>query len=184
VATEAPTDEEPRPEDGDHRPNRVRTFVLWAAKVGVAVFVAIQFVPYGWSHSNPPVVQNAPWPNAESEAIARESCYSCHSNETDWPLYSYVAPMSWLVRRDVDRGRNELNFSRWDRDADEADDAIEMVEEGRMPPSQYTLIHRDAKLTDDEITVLVAALKAMAEDEVEDEGDGDGDNSGPGGGDG
>ena len=142
--------------------------------------MAIQFVPYGWHHSNPPVVQDAPWPNAESESIARESCYSCHSNETDWPFYSYVAPMSWLVRRDVERGRDELNFSRWDRDSGEADDAADAVRNGEMPLSQYTLIHRGAELTDDEVTVLIAALEAM-----DDEGNGGGDdNSGPDGGDG
>ena len=57
---------------------------------------------------------DAPWPDAESAALARDACYSCHSNETDWPLYSYVAPMSWLVRADVESGRDELNFSDWD----------------------------------------------------------------------
>jgi hypothetical protein len=138
-----------------------------------ALLVAMQLVPYGWHHSNPPVVQDAPWPDAASEAIARESCYACHSNETDWPFYSYVAPMSWLVRHDVDRGRDELNFSRWDRDADEADDAIEMVRKGAMPPSQYTLIHRGAKLTDDEAAVLVAALESMDDHGSSGRGSGD-----------
>jgi hypothetical protein len=150
-----------------------------------AAFVAIQFVPYGWRHSNPPVVQDAPWPNAQSEAIARESCYSCHSNETDWPLYSYVAPMSWLVRRDVDRGRDELNFSRWDRDSGEADDAADAVRDGDMPLSLYTMIHRGAKLTEDEVAVLVAALEAMDDDRGSrgDDGGGDGDGDDGDGGD-
>ena len=67
-------------------------------------------------------------------SIARDSCYDCHSNETDWPVYSYVAPMSWLVRRDVEGGRDELNFSRWDEDAGEADDAIETIEDGSCRP--------------------------------------------------
>src|SRR6187200_2207856 len=82
----------------------------------VAVGVAIQFVPYGWWHENPPVGRDAPWPDPASEALAHRSCYSCHSNETDWPAYSYVAPMSWLVRRDVEGGRAELNFSECDRE--------------------------------------------------------------------
>jgi Haem-binding domain len=101
---------------------------------GLAVFAALQLVPYGWSHPNPPVAQDAPWPDAASAEIARESCYDCHSNETNWPPHAYVAPMSWLVRRDVEQGRDELNLSRWDEDAGEADDAIEVVEEGSMPP--------------------------------------------------
>jgi hypothetical protein len=137
----------------------------------LALFAAIQLVPYGWRHSNPPVTQNAPWPDAESERIARQSCYDCHSNEVDYPVYSYVAPTSWLVRSDVDRARHELNFSEWDRDAGEADDAIEQVEEGSMPPDRYTLIHRDARLSDAEVAVLAGALARMGGD---DDGGGDG----------
>ena len=137
--------------------------ILLRIAVGIAVVaVAIQLVPYGWWHDNPPVVRDAPWPDAASAAVARESCYACHSNETDWPLYSYVAPMSWLVRSDVESGRDELNFSDWDRDAGEADDAVETIESGAMPPDRYTMIHRGASLSDEERSVLVAALVAMA----------------------
>jgi hypothetical protein len=139
----------------------------------VIVAVAIQFVPYGWWHDNPPVVRDAPWPDAASAAVARESCYACHSNETDWPLYSYVAPMSWLVRSDVERGRDELNFSDWDRDAGEADDAVEVIETDSMPPDRYTLIHRGASLSAEDRDVLVAALLTMA-DEDENGGSGEG----------
>lgn len=161
-----------------------RRAVLWTAAVCLGLAVAIQLVPYGWRHPNPPVVSDAPWPDAASERIARESCYSCHSNETEWPAYSYVAPMSWLVRYDVDRGRDELNFSEWDRDGGEADDAIEMIREGEMPLSRYTLIHRDARLSDAEADRLVAALEAMDDGGGDEIGDDDGgDSSGPGSGD-
>ena len=139
----------------------VRRLVLVAA----AGALAIQFVPYGWWHENPPVIQDAPWPDEASEQIARTSCYGCHSNETDWPLYSYVAPMSWLVRRDVEDGRDELNFSDWSRDAGEADDAVEVIESGAMPPGRYTLIHRRAELSADEQETLVRALLAMSGDD-------------------
>ncbi len=149
----------------------------WAVLGAVGVFVALQLVPYGWQHPNPPVVAEAPWPDAESEAIARAACYDCHSNETDWPLYSYVAPMSWLVRQDVEDGRDKLNFSDWDRDAGEADDAIEETEDGSMPPAQYTLIHRDAHLSDAEEQQLIDALARL--DELD---GGDDDRSGRGGG--
>jgi Haem-binding domain len=145
----------------------------------LTVAVAIQLVPYGWSHPNPPVRQDAPWPDAESEAIARTSCYACHSNETDWPPYSYVAPMSWLVRSDVERARDELNFSDWDRDRGEANDAAEQVLDRTMPPDRYTLIHRDARLSNTEVDTLVAALLAM-----DDDGDGGGDGGGEDGDDG
>lgn len=144
----------------------------------LAVAVAIQLVPYGWRHPNPPVRQDAPWPDAESEAIARQSCYACHSNETDWPPYSYVAPMSWLVRWDVERGRDELNFSEWDRDRGRADDAAEQVLDRTMPLDRYTLIHRDARLSDAEVDTLVAALLAMDEDGGGGGGDGGGGDDG------
>ncbi|MET0460841.1 MAG: heme-binding domain-containing protein [Ilumatobacteraceae bacterium] len=134
----------------------------WPIAVLALVAIAIQFVPYGWWHENPPVIQDAPWPDAASEAIARESCYSCHSNETNWPLYSYVAPMSWLVRSDVEAGRDEFNMSDWGEDGDEAFDAIEMIQLGEMPPGKYTLIHRGAALTAEERDILVQALRTMA----------------------
>jgi hypothetical protein len=148
----------------------------------LALFALVQLVPYGWSHSNPPVTQDAPWPDAESAAIARRSCYSCHSNETDWPPYSYVAPMSWLVRYDIEQGRAKLNFSEWDRYTGVADDVAEQVEEGTMPLSRYTTIHRDAALSDAEVDKLVAALASMEDGRGGDGGSGD-DRGGHGGGD-
>ncbi len=154
----------------------VRTWLLRIGIGAVAVFALLQFVPYGWSHPNPPVVRDAPWPNAEAERVARESCYGCHSNETDWPAYSYVAPMSWLVRSDVDRGREAFNFSDWNEYDNDVDDAIEMIEEGDMPPGRYTMIHRDARLSDAERQQLIAALSQMSHGG----NDEDGDNSGPG----
>ncbi|MGK2947226.1 MAG: heme-binding domain-containing protein [Acidimicrobiales bacterium] len=138
-----------------------RRVLLRVAVVGGALLLAIQLVPYGWSKPNPPVTQAAVWPSAEAEAIARVACYDCHSNETEWPPYSYVAPMSWLVRRDVERGRDELNFSEWDRDDGEADDAVEAVLEGSMPPRQYELMHSGARLDEAEQAILVAALEQM-----------------------
>jgi hypothetical protein len=119
----------------------VRRVVVRAIQIGLVLFGLAQLVPYGWWHENPPVVQDAPWPDAESAALARDACYDCHSNETEWPVYSYVAPMSWLVRSDVETGRDELNFSRWDDDDGEADDAAESLLDGTMPPRQYELAH-------------------------------------------
>jgi hypothetical protein len=143
------------------RSTRAWRVARWPLGVVAVAFVAVQFVPYGWWHENPRVVQDAPWPSDESRRIARESCYSCHSNETDWPLYSYVAPMSWLVRSDVEEGRDELNFSDWGEFADEADDAVEVVLSGEMPPGRYTMIHRDATLGEDEADALIEALLQM-----------------------
>ena len=131
---------------------------LWT---GLALVLAIQLVPHGRDHPNPPVSQAAPWPTARAEQIAQRSCAACHSNTTDWPWYSHVAPASWLVTNDVLEGRDEMNFSTWDRDAGEADDAVETVLDGSMPPLRYVLAHPSARLTDEEASVLVDALRAM-----------------------
>lgn len=126
-------------------------------------FVAMQFVPYGWTHSNPPVVDPLQWPSTESERLARYSCYDCHSNETDWPAYSYVAPMSWLVRNDVESGRSELNFSNWDDFDSEADDAADAIVDGSMPPANYVRLHPGAALNSLEKRLLVDALARVDE---------------------
>ncbi len=167
----------------------MRRFVKPVLLTVLVVGVAIQFVPYGWAHDNPPVTGDAPWPSAEARDLAVAACYDCHSNETEWPVYSYVAPMSWLVRRDVDAGRDELNFSTWDEDDGDADDAAESIEDGSMPPRQYTLLHPDARLSEEEEQVLIDALLAIEEGRGEDGGgeddedggdDRSGSDSGPG----
>jgi hypothetical protein len=77
------------------------------------------------------------------------------------PPQSFVAPFSWLVTRDVEQGRDELNFSTWDEEDGDADDAAEAVADGSMPPRRYVLVHPDAALSEEERQVLVAALEAM-----------------------
>lgn len=133
-------------------------------KIGVLVviagLVAIQLVPYGRDHSNPPVTREAPWSSEAARSIAVTSCYDCHSNETTWRWYSNVAPMSWLVQQDVEEGRDQLNFSEWDR-PQERDELTEAVEDGSMPPTKYTLLHPDAKLTAAEKATLLAALRDL-----------------------
>lgn len=135
----------------------LRTVVV----VLVGAFALAQLVPYGWERPNPPVVQDAPWPSAAAASLARSSCYDCHSNEVRWPLQAHVAPSSWLVRRDVDLGRDELNFSEWDDHDSEADDAADAVLDGSMPPRRYTLLHPGAALSDEERVRLADALLAM-----------------------
>lgn len=140
-----------------------------ALVAGVVSFSLAPLVPYGWQHPNPPVTAEPAWPSPGAEQLARAACFDCHSNETDWPPYSYVAPMSWLVRQDVEDGRDELNFSEWD---DDADDAAEAIADGSMPPRRYRLLHPDARLSPDERRSLISAFEAM--DDARD-GDRDGD---------
>ena len=113
----------------------------------ILAFVAIQFVPYGRDHVNPPVAAEPAWDSPETRALARQACFDCHSNETAWPAYSAVAPVSWLVQHDVAEGRAALNFSEWQKPQDEATEAAEEVLEGEMPLRIYQLMHAHARLS-------------------------------------
>ncbi len=159
----------------------MRRFVKPVLFTSLGVFVAMQLVPYGWKHPNPPVTEEAPWPSARAREIAVAACYDCHSNETEWPIYSYVAPMSWLVRNDVEDGRAVLNFSTWDRGEQEVDDGADEIEDGSMPPRQYTPLHPDARLSDEEEQILIEALEQMEEGGDDDSGRGRGRGRGRGG---
>jgi hypothetical protein len=125
----------------------------------LGVFLLIQFVPYGRDHTNPPVTAEPSWDSPRTRELAAGSCFDCHSNLTEWPWYTNVAPMSWLVQRDVDEGRGILNFTEWDR-PQRTDEIGEVVLEGEMPPIQYTLIHRGSKLSDAEKRELADGLRA------------------------
>ena len=128
----------------------------WILLGVVVVFVAIQFVPV--DRSNPPVTAEVPAP-PETRAVLRRACYDCHSHETVWPWYSRVAPVSWLVARDVRKGRAELNFSTWDQyttkqQVKRLKESWEEVAEGEMPPWFYLPAHRDAVLSAEDRVVL------------------------------
>ena len=112
----------------------------------VGALLAIQLVPYGRAHSNPPVTGEPSWDTAATRQLAKQACFDCHSNETVWPAYASIAPASWLVQRDVDAARAVLNFSEWTRRQEEAEEAAEEVREGEMPPAAYTLVHARARL--------------------------------------
>jgi hypothetical protein len=123
-----------------------------------AIFVAavIQVIPV--ERTNPPVGETISAPPAVL-ATLRESCFACHSNQTKWPWYSHVAPISWIVTHDVNHGREELNFTRWgDYDEDERTEKIEeiweMVEDGEMPPWFYLPLHPEATLDATDLKTL------------------------------
>lgn len=126
----------------------------------VLLAVGIQFVPYGHGRSNPPVLQEPEWDRPSTRALVARACFDCHSNETRWPWYSQVAPMSWLVRRHVEEGRGELNFSEWNRAKQEAGEAAEAVSEGEMPLASYLLLHPSARLSTDEQQAIIRGLEA------------------------
>lgn len=130
-----------------------------------AAFILIQAVPYGRNHDNPPVVREPLWETQETRGLAKRACFDCHSNETVWPWYTWVAPVSWLVYRDVEEGRRELNFSAWQggrREGEQPKEIREQIEKGEMPPAQYLLVHAEARLTGDEKRRLIEGLNATA----------------------
>jgi hypothetical protein len=142
----------------------VTTTVAWAAAAGAAGLIAIQLLPV--DRSNPPVESEVPAP-PEVRAVLRRACYDCHSNETVWPWYARIAPVSWWIAHDVREGRAELNFSTWNRlDTKERVKAMheswEEVSEREMPPWFYLPPHPDARLTASDRASLRAWSRSAA----------------------
>lgn len=119
----------------------------------------LQLVPFGHEHSNPAVIQEPAWDSPGTRALVKRACYNCHSNETVWPWYSSLAPVSWLTERDVNQGRSHLNFSEWNDPMNQPDDVVEEVAAGNMPPWFYLPLHPEAKLTQEERTALLQGLR-------------------------
>lgn len=129
---------------------------------GAVVFVILQF--FGPARTNPTADQSLAMeshlqisPNVKK--ILDRSCVDCHSNNTRWPWYSRVAPVSWFVIDHVDEGRRELNFSQWGsydkrQQRGQLDDMCELAGNGSMPLSSYTPLHPGSKLTTEDVKVL------------------------------
>jgi mono/diheme cytochrome c family protein len=126
---------------------------------GSALAFLIQLVPYGHDRTNPSVVQEPEWDSARTRELFFAACQDCHSNETAWPWYGAIAPVSWLVRWDVDEGRSHFNVSEWGRTKNQGDEAAEMVQEGEMPLWYYLPAHPEARLTAAEKAELIAGLE-------------------------
>lgn len=137
----------------------------------LVLLLLIQAVPYGRDHQNPPVGLEPNWDSPETKELATRACYDCHSNETVWPWYSNIAPMSWLVQRDVDKGREELNFSDLQAAGDEIDELGEVVLEGKMPLPIYLPAHPEARLTQAERHQLAQGFANTFGIEIETEED-------------
>ena len=134
------------------------------------VAIAIQFVPYGRDHSNPPVVSEPKWDTPKTKEFFVRACADCHSNETKWPWYSNIAPISWLNQYDVEEGREHFNVSMWGvQKKNKGDESKEEFEKGEMPPWFYVIAHPDAKFTESEAKEFMKGLVAtFGEEEDED----------------
>jgi hypothetical protein len=124
------------------------------------ILVLIQFLPVGAPRTNPPVVAEPSWDSVRTRELFYRACADCHSNETRWPWYSKVAPVSWLVSHDVAEAREHLNVSEWNRPQRHAKDAAEEVREGEMPLKIYLPAHPEAWLDDATKGELIAGLEA------------------------
>lgn len=127
----------------------------------IGVFAVAQLLPTPLT--NPPVRRDVQWDTPATRELVKRACFDCHTNETVWPWYSHVAPMSWLVVNHVDDGRARLNFSEWDRPNSSFNSVNKNVTNGEMPIWNYLLIHPTAKLTPAETQQLLSGLKATFE---------------------
>jgi Haem-binding domain len=133
----------------------------------LVVLIGIQFIRP--DRTNPPVTAAhslLPHAPADVRAILDRSCRDCHSSETRWPLYSEVAPMSWMVASHVHDGRDRFNYSEWTAyDTDEQDKLLgsmcSLTKRGRMPVPSYLWIHRDAKLAPGDVAAICAWSEKM-----------------------
>lgn len=144
----------------------------------IGIIALIQFIRI--DTVNPEVVPEKDFLNVtqaptEIANILTTSCYDCHSNQTKYPWYSQIAPVSWLLKKHINEGRKNVNFSTWadytpDKQISMKEDCVEMVEESEMPLKSYTILHSDAKLTDASRQALIDWFKQLEHgnaDEVE-----------------
>lgn len=132
------------------------------------VLVIIQFIRIDKTNlevviENDFIVQTNPPEHIQT--ILKTSCYDCHSNESTYPWYTNVAPISWWVKQHINEAREELNFSEWTsyplkKQKHKLEEVYEEVEEGEMPLPSYLIVHSEAKLTTEQKNELVAWFKA------------------------
>ena len=134
--------------------------VFGAAALLVFVFVVGQLVPYGRTHSNPPVIQEPSWDSPQTRALFARACNDCHSNQTDWSQQSTVVPLSWLTQWAVDEGRASFNVSEWPSGGRHATDVAGSVQKGQMPPEIWLSLHPEARLSAAEQDALIRGLRA------------------------
>lgn len=136
----------------------------------MVVLVVAQAVPYGRDHANPPITGEPQWADPQTRELMVRACYSCHSNEVERPWYSNVAPISWMVQAHIDEGRSEVNYSEFMTNRRGADETLEVILDGSMPPGYFTRfgLHSEAVLSEDELDRLIAGVRAtpgLSEDE-------------------
>src|SRR5215467_10560479 len=138
--------------------NTKRTLVRTAVVLAV-LFAAIQFVPCSKGPKNDAPVRTINQSDVGEPrivAILNRSCLDCHSDQTHWPWYSRIAPASWILHRDVKRGRAKLNFSQWSKPpaVRARMEICDAVSDGSMPLPAYALLHHDARLSKQDVASI------------------------------
>ena len=136
----------------------MKKIVLYIVVGGIILLGLIQLIPFGHNHVNPAVVSEPQWSSPEARALVKEHCFQCHSNETEWPWYSGIAPASWLIQMDVIEGRGKFNFSQWNTSPGELREITEVIQSGKMPPIQYWAFHPNSRLNSQQKQDLINAL--------------------------
>ena len=135
----------------------LRKILRWTALGFLVVFAALQLKQP--ERANPPVESDVGAP-ANVDEILRRACYDCHSHETRWPWYGYVAPVSWWLAEHIEHGRGDMNLSRWPTyDLEEQayifKDIREQIVEDEMPLESYRIMHAGARLTEADKQILL-----------------------------
>ncbi len=131
--------------------------------------VAIQFIPYGKDHTNPPAMSEPQWDSPKTKELFNNTCANCHSNQTIYPWYSNIAPVSWLLERDVTEGREHFNVSMLGiQKKNKVKDAAKELREGEMPPIFYLPTHPEARLSDTQKQDLINGLEKTFGKEIKD----------------
>jgi len=141
--------------------SRWRRVALIAGGVLVALFIVLQGVALALPRTNPPVVAEPNWDSPQTRELFMRACGDCHSNQTNWRWYTYVAPAAFLAYRDVTEGRQKCNVSEWGVGGEQkCDESVEQIQEGKMPPWFYLPLHPEANLSAQEKQQLIQGLIA------------------------
>ncbi len=136
-----------------------KTRILTLAGVAGVIISALVLVGnLAVAHDNPPVTQIIAWESPETEQLARVACFDCHSNETKWPWYSFVAPVSFMIDHNVTNGRSAVNLSTYD--TLNGREFARQIRNGEMPPAAYLALHPEARLTEEQKAALIAGFEA------------------------
>ncbi|MFN3337000.1 MAG: heme-binding domain-containing protein, partial [Thermomicrobium sp.] len=143
------------------KPRWMRRIALILGGTLVAVLVVLQGVALALPRSNPPVIAEPPWDSPQTRELFMRACGDCHSNQTNWPWYTYVAPAAFLAYRDVTEGRQKCNVSEWGVGGEhKCDESAETIQKGTMPPWFYLPLHPEARLSPQEQQQLIQGLLA------------------------